>query len=131
MNESDLERDLAFLYEGERIILLNSPVVTGWGVYSWLPISITTAQRLIRDAKEVISAVGHEATAKIMTELLDFPVQVNRVRVTMPEDGDMAIVFRLLDRIPEGKVLSEEELRKIPYELGLLIYTRCPFVCLE
>jgi hypothetical protein len=34
--------------------------------------------------------------------------------------GDKAIVFQVLQRLPEGKVLSEEELKAVPYRLGLL-----------
>jgi hypothetical protein len=34
--------------------------------------------------------------------------------------GDKAVVFRLLSRLPEGKILSEDELKELPYEWGLL-----------
>jgi hypothetical protein len=42
---------------------------------------------------------------------------------------DKAIVIRLLKRVEEGKVLSEEEIRKTGYELGLLEahYWACPW----
>jgi hypothetical protein len=34
--------------------------------------------------------------------------------------GDVAVVFRLKKRIQEGKVLSEEEIQTLDYEIGLL-----------
>ena len=30
------------------------------------------------------------------------------------KEGDMAIVFQLLQRLPEGKVLTEEEIKQLP-----------------
>lgn len=68
---------------------------------------------------EFISAIGHEATAKILSFLLGIEVPMNRIAIKM-ERGDKAIVFRLLTRIEEGKVLSEEEIMKLPWELCLL-----------
>jgi hypothetical protein len=44
---------------------------------------------------------------------------MNRVAIQM-QPGDRAIVFRLLTRLPEGVVLSAEELTALPFELGLL-----------
>ena len=62
---------------------------------------------------QFISAVGHESTAKIISQKLGMEVKPNRIMVKMKE-GDIAIVFQLLQRLPEGKVLSEQELQQIP-----------------
>ena len=37
------------------------------------------------------------------------------------QKGDRAIVFKLLDRLPEGRVLSVNEMKNVRYEIGLLI----------
>ena len=34
--------------------------------------------------------------------------------------GDKALILRLLERLPEGKVLNAQEMRQVPFELALL-----------
>jgi hypothetical protein len=53
-----------------------------------------------------ISAIGHDATAKIISQILGVNIPVNRIAVKL-QSGDIALVFQLLQRLPEGKVLSE------------------------
>ena len=63
-----------------------------------------------------ISAIGHESTAQFLTQLLGLPVAYNRVTVQLGR-GDAAIVFQLLGgRLPEGRLLTEEELATIRYQ---------------
>ena len=69
---------------------------------------------------EFISAIGHESTAKIISQRLGIDVKPNRIQIKMKE-GDMAIVFQLLQRLPEGKVLSEQELQQIPVAWFMVI----------
>jgi len=107
----------------KRLIILNSPILTGWGEYSWEPLTLKKAQELAR-ATELVSAVGHEGTANFLTRLLGIKIPVNRIRAEMPKDGQIALVLRLKERLPEGKVLSEEELQKVDYDLGLLSYRK-------
>jgi hypothetical protein len=61
-----------------------------------------------------VSAIGHEGTAKLLTELLDVQVPYNRVSVSL-QPGDIAIHFVLRTRLPEGKILSYEELQNLGY----------------
>jgi len=58
------------------------------------------------------SVIGHEATAKIVSSRLGVSVQVNRVSIQL-RPGDLLVVFQLLTRLPEGKILSEEEMRSV------------------
>jgi len=60
-----------------------------------------------------ISCVGHESTAKIIEKRTGVKVPVQRISIKL-ERGDRVLVFQLLKRLPEGKVLSEEELLEIP-----------------
>jgi len=46
-------------------------------------------------------------------------IPVNRVSIAM-RPGDVAVIFRVKQRLEEGEVLTEEELRNTPYEIGLL-----------
>jgi len=65
------------------------------------------------------SAVGHEATAAALGELLGIPISMNRIEVQM-KPGDMAVRMRMRSRVPEGKLLTADELKKIGFDLDLL-----------
>jgi len=80
-------------------------------------ISVEEAKKILKN--DFVSAVGHEATAKFMTQILQVEIPYNRIYVKYCP-GDVAICTKLLQRLPEGKVLSEEELAKIPFEIYLL-----------
>lgn len=107
----------------KRLTFLNAPVVTASGVFNYEQISPATARKIIGEfqnsGRAIESAVGHEATAEVMTRLLKFPVNINRTEFEQKPD-DVALVFRLNKRAPEGKILCCQELEDIGYELGLL-----------
>lgn len=63
----------------------------------------------------VVSAVGHESTAGLMSELLGENVPVNREQIMM-DKGDKALVFQIMGRLPEGRVLAAHELLMVPYK---------------
>jgi hypothetical protein len=63
---------------------------------------------------EFVSAVGHEATAKLFSQLLKVEIPVNRITVEA-HDGDVFFVFQLKKRLEEGKILNDEELSKLEY----------------
>ena len=102
-----------------KVYVLNSPVLTDFGSYKYDIISVSEAREILK-THGFTSAVGHEATATFMSQILKIDIPVNRVRIQM-QPGDIAIVFQLLERLPEGKVLSEKELRWVPFKLGLLV----------
>jgi len=62
-----------------------------------------------RRGREIVSAVGHESTAKMLSMLLGIEVKANRVMVKL-EEGDTALIFQLFTRLPEGRILNYEEL---------------------
>lgn len=70
-------------------------------------ISVEEAKSLLKG--EFVSAIGHQATSEVLSELLGIEVPVNRIAVFM-EIGDVGVHFFLRERLPEGKVLSREEL---------------------
>jgi hypothetical protein len=78
-------------------------------------ISVEEAKKLI-SSTPFTSAIGHEATAKVLSQLLNINIPVNRVSIFMTP-GDVGLHFFLKTRLPEGKVLSEEELRKLDFWL--------------
>lgn len=100
--------------------ILNTPVLTNYGTYRFDKIEIEEAKELALDA---MSAVGHKGSAEALSALLNVQVAVNREEVYMAV-GDVALVFRLLPRLPEGAVLSADELLDLPYEFGKLERTK-------
>jgi hypothetical protein len=66
-----------------------------------------------------ISAVGHESTAKLLTALLGVEVPYNRIQVRL-QKGDRLLVFQLLTRLEEGRVLDEDELRRLPHKFYIV-----------
>ena len=63
-------------------------------------------------ARGFTSVIGHEATAKIVSLQIGVPVPVNRVSVQLVP-GDILVVFQLLTRLPEGKILTEQEMKQV------------------
>jgi len=84
-------------------------------IIKYRAISVDEARELLR-GREFISAVGHESTAALLSQLLQVNVPYNRVTVFL-EPGDEAICFALKSRPPEGKVLSADELRQLGFWL--------------
>lgn len=100
------------------LYVLNTPILTEYGQYHFKKISFTEMM-LTLSSGEFISAIGHEATAKLMSELTGMEIPTNRISIKM-QPGDQAVVFRVLTRLPEGKVLTQEEIENLPYEFSLL-----------
>jgi Domain of unknown function (DUF1874). len=76
-------------------------------------VSVEEVKQLL--TKHYVSAVGHESTAQLLSQLLSINVPVNRTAITL-KPRDVLIVFQLLTRLPEGKVLSIEEIQKLPFK---------------
>lgn len=99
------------------ITLLNTSILTTFGKYEYTPLTLATARHVICEGYQ--SAIGHESTAAILTELLGVPVSVNRVAFEQ-RVGDEALVFKLRGRPPEGAILTREQIDEIGYDFGLL-----------
>jgi hypothetical protein len=98
--------------------LLNSPVLTDFGLWRFDgPLSAEAAARWAQEG--FVSAIGHEGTAALLGNLLGRPVAANRQRAVL-ELGDEALVFRLLERLPEGIVLGQADLGALRWQLGIL-----------
>jgi hypothetical protein len=106
-----------------KLTLLNTSVLTDYGTFVYQSLSLDEARRLVREfqqaGKTVQSAIGHQATADLLAALLEFPVAVNRMEFKQTVD-DLALIFKLKQRAPEGTILNHQEIEAIGYEFGLL-----------
>ena len=102
--------------------LLNTPILTSYGDYRFDgPLPLAAARAFATQAVE--SAVGHEGTARFLSQCLRIEVPKRRAAIRM-QPGDQALVFRLLERMPEGSVLDTEAVAATPHEFGLLTRLR-------
>lgn len=83
-------------------------------------ISLTRVKNIL-GVNEWVSAIGHESTAQFLSMVLGMSIPFNRIEIKA-SPGDSIIVFQLLKRLPEGKVLSMEELKSIPYRFFLVCF---------
>src|SRR4051812_45796700 len=106
-----------------KLTLLNASILTNFGTYTFEPLTLEEARELVREfqqTKKIIrSAIGHQATAELLSSLLGITVAANRIEYRQTVE-DAALIFRLKGRPPAGKVLSREELEEMGYEFGLL-----------
>lgn len=101
-----------------KLAVLNAPVMTSFGNYTYFPIPLESAKILI-NAVNFSSYVGHESTAELMSDILERPIGFSR-KMLKQTVGQMALVFKLKVRPEEGKILTREEVEKHGYEFGLL-----------
>jgi hypothetical protein len=102
--------------------VLNTSIATSDGIYSLRTIDLNEATALVQQAQEsdgIDSAVGHAATAEVLSHLLNVDVPVNRQQFAQLP-GQKALVFKLNGRIPEGQILDLEQINAIGYELKIL-----------
>lgn len=101
-----------------KLAILNTSILTTEGTYTLKSISLDEARELVAK-NDILSAVGHQTTADILTELLGVSVSLNRILFTQ-EVGQQALVFKLLGRPEEGKILSRAEIDEIGYKFQIL-----------
>lgn len=103
---------------GYKLGLLNTSILTAEGSYTLEDISLEDAKLLVLQ-NELDSAIGHQATAEIMSALLGVDIPVNR-QMFAQEPRQAALVFKLNGRLEEGKILQAEDIEKIGYKFQLL-----------
>ncbi len=82
-----------------------------------MELSTDEAKKFVESGAE--SAIGHESTAQVLSRILGTDIKAERKMIRL-EAGDELLVFQLMTRLPEGKVLSEEEILSLPYKFFLV-----------
>jgi len=104
------------------LTLLNAPILTSYGLFTFEPINTEQAKELLKNGFQ--SYIGHQSTCNILSRILDENIVMNRGEYKQ-QPGKRALVFRLKKRINEGQVLNTiEEIESIGYEFGLLTRTK-------
>jgi len=81
-------------------------------------ITVKEASEMLK-SEPFISAVGHESTAQVLTNVFGVNIPYNRIQITL-QPGDKLISIILKKRLEEGKVLKTvEELEAIGYIIWL------------
>lgn len=108
------------LMDGARlpVVLFNGPICTTTGLYCVTEIEAEEARELIRDLG-FVSAVGHAATAEVLSHVLEANVVMNRIEYAQ-KVGQKAIALKLKIRPAEGRILTAREMLQIGFELLLL-----------
>ena len=104
------------------LYVLNTTVIPSGtdGIWETSIISVEAARYNIKSFS-FVSAVGHESTAEIMTELLGVEIPVNRIAVK-PLPGDRLLCFKLKGRAPEGVILNQNQIEDLGYEWVIMTY---------
>lgn len=103
------------------IVFLNTAILTAHGKYEYTPITIEEIKTLLKDSDfDFESAIGHVATAQVMSSVLQIPIKVNRIEFKQQKE-DIAIVFKLRGRAPEGTILDKAQLEVIGYDFGKIV----------
>ena len=76
-------------------------------------LTLDEARNLV-ETRNYQSVIGHASTAEVLSRLLGVEVPMNRVNLRLKE-GDSLLVFQLTSRLPEGRILTDEELAQLSY----------------
>ena len=95
--------------------LLNTSIVTTTGTYKMVDLTLAQANK-----DNLLSAIGHNATADVLKKILGVDVQANRIIFTQ-DVGQQAIVLKIKGRLPDDvKDLTIDDMHKIGFDLFLL-----------
>jgi len=110
----------------QRLVLLNTSVITTYGTFEFKPITLDDAMALIAEFqlndRPIESFVSHLETADFLTSLLNFPVLFNRTDYEQAVE-DLVLIFKLRGRVPEGCILNRDEIEVLGYDFGILSRT--------
>jgi len=97
---------MIYLCNSFTLSMISPSLLTEGAVIKVSPISLGEVKALLKEG--FVSAVGHESTARVLSKLLRTEVPFNRAQISIKE-GDVIVSFQFMVRLPEGKILGEDE----------------------
>jgi hypothetical protein len=103
-----------------KLVLLNSMVLPKRPmVIVSSPTDLENVKSLVSISEKIESYIGHESTARLLSELLSIEVPVNRGEY-VPQKGDIAIVVRLKKRLQTPQ--DVKEVKPEDLEFHIIVY---------
>ena len=78
----------------------------------------------LNNINEFTSAVGHDATAAVLTERLQLDIQKNRIDVSLTPDDMLYVAEFKTPRLAEGEILSAERTRELDIKYWIVTIQR-------
>jgi len=84
----------------EKIALLNAlvPASDKPAIVISTPITVEEAKELVKKAQRIESYIGHESTAKLLTQIFEREIPMSRA-MYKPSNNDLAVIVRLKKRL--------------------------------
>jgi hypothetical protein len=96
---AELAVELVKVKKLKRVVLLNAAVLPRKPmILAVTPTTLENVKALLKLTEEIKSFIGHESTAKLLSQILEIPVECNRSEY-IPEIEDVAVVIRLKKRL--------------------------------
>jgi len=73
------------------------------------------------NSDELVNAIGHKSTMNLINQLCKTNLKENRIQVKL-KDKDEAYIIVVTERLEEGKVLSDEEIKEMFEKDKIKIY---------
>lgn len=112
------------------VTLLNTSIITAYGTLEMprnYQVAVCHSEFIVgqlcgaaENGGGLRSAIGHDGTAALVSELLHREIPVNRIAWTQAP-GELGIAFKLRGRPPEGKILTAEQCRQIGWDWVLIL----------
>jgi len=88
----------------------------------FVKLDIDTAKYIVNEAVrkgiDILSIVGHQATADLLSRILNINISVNRADYKLLQN-DLVLVFTIPVRLPEGRILTDEEIKQYSDKLNI------------
>ena len=75
----------------------------------------------VLNSDDLINAIGHKSTINLINQICHTNLKENRIQV-MLQDGDEVFIVVVTERLEEGKVLSDEEIKQFLDQDKIKIY---------
>jgi hypothetical protein len=75
----------------------------------------------VLNSDNLVNAIGHKSTVNLINQMCKSDLKENRIQVKL-KDRDEAFIIVVTERLDEGKVLSDEEIKQFLDQGKIKIY---------